>query len=69
MFDGFDMLMISFIAPYMRDTLHLDTLMLGNVFSAGLVGMMLGGFFFSYLGDRLGRRPTIVAAAYSPSVC
>jgi AAHS family 4-hydroxybenzoate transporter-like MFS transporter len=37
--------------------------MLGNVFSAGLVGMMLGGFLLSYIGDRVGRRPTIVASA------
>jgi AAHS family 4-hydroxybenzoate transporter-like MFS transporter len=33
------------------------------VFSAGLVGMMLGGFLLSYIGDRVGRRPTIVAAS------
>ncbi len=62
-FDGFDMMMISFTAPYMRDEFGLDTLMLGNVFSAGLVGMMLGGFFFAYLGDRVGRRTTVIAAA------
>jgi len=64
-FDGFDMMMISFTAPYMRDELHLDTLMLGNVFSAGIFGMLLGGFFFAYLGDRIGRRPTIISAAFA----
>ncbi len=64
-FDGFDMMMISFTAPYMRDELGLSTTMLGHVFSAGLVGMMLGGFFFSWLGDRIGRRPTIVIAAFT----
>lgn len=64
-FDGFDMMMISFTAPYMRDELRLDTIMLGNVFSAGIVGMMLGGFFFAYLGDRIGRRPTIIGAAFA----
>jgi AAHS family 4-hydroxybenzoate transporter-like MFS transporter len=64
-FDGFDMMMISFTAPYMRDELGLSKIMLGNVFSAGLVGMMLGGFFFSYVGDRIGRRPTVVAAAFT----
>ncbi len=64
-FDGFDMMMISFTAPYMRDELGLDTKMLGNVFSAGLVGMMVGGFAFSYIGDRIGRRQTIIWAAFA----
>lgn len=64
-FDGFDMMMISFTAPYMRDELGLDMMMLGNVFSAGLVGMMLGGFFFAYMGDRIGRRKTIIWAAFA----
>jgi len=62
-FDGFDMMMIGFTAPYMRDEFGLSKLMLGRVFSSGLLGMMIGGFFFSYLGDRIGRRPTIIFAA------
>lgn len=64
-FDGFDMMMISFTAPYMRDELGLDKIMLGNVFSSGLFGMMLGGFAFAYIGDRIGRRRTIVSAAFA----
>src|SRR5271169_1650114 len=64
-FDGFDMMMISFTAPFMRDEFGLSKMMLGRVFSAGLVGMMLGGFFFSFLADRIGRRPTVVIAAFS----
>jgi AAHS family 4-hydroxybenzoate transporter-like MFS transporter len=64
-FDGFDMIMVGFTAPYMRDELGLTKAMLGNVFSAGLLGMMLGGFLLSYIGDRVGRRPTVVAAAFA----
>src|SRR5271154_4245653 len=64
-FDGFDMMMVSFTAPYMRDEFGLSKMMLGRVFSAGLVGMMFGGFFFSFLADRIGRRPTVVIAAFS----
>lgn len=64
-FDGFDMMMVSFTAPFMRDEFGLSKTMLGYVFSAGLFGMMLGGFFFSFLADRIGRRPTIVLAAFS----
>src|SRR5450755_76615 len=64
-FDGFDMMMVSFTAPYMRDEFGLSKTMLGYVFSAGLFGMMLGGFCFSFLADRIGRRPTIVIAAFA----
>ena len=62
-FDGFDMMMVGFTAPYMRDEFGLSKMMLGRVFSSGLVGMMIGGFCFSWLGDRIGRRPTIVVTA------
>jgi len=63
-FDGFDMMMISYTAPYMRTELALDKVMLGNVFSAGLFGMLVGGLSFSYIGDIVGRRKTIVIAAF-----
>jgi AAHS family 4-hydroxybenzoate transporter-like MFS transporter len=49
----------------MRDELGLDKMMLGNVFSSGLLGMMIGGFLFAYIGDRIGRRRTIVFAAFA----
>ncbi len=64
-FDGFDMMLISFTAPYMRDELGLDKIMLGNVFSAGLFGMMVGGFAFAYAGDLIGRRRAIITAAFA----
>lgn len=64
-FDGFDMMMISFTAPWMRDELSLDRIQLGNIFSAGIIGMMIGGFAFAYIGDRFGRRRTIVTAAFA----
>ena len=61
-FDGFDMNVISLVAPEVSATLHLDKMMMGKVFSAGLAGTMAGGFFFGYLGDRIGRRPSIIFA-------
>jgi MFS transporter, AAHS family, 4-hydroxybenzoate transporter len=64
-FDGFDMMTISYTAPYLRDQFHLDKIMLGHIFSVGTAGMLLGGFLFSWLGDWIGRRPTIVLAAAS----
>ena len=62
-FDGFDQMTVSYTMPYMRDGLHLTNTMQGNVFAMGNFGMMVGGFAFAYLGDRLGRRPTVIAAA------
>jgi MFS transporter, AAHS family, 4-hydroxybenzoate transporter len=64
-FDGFDMSAISFVAPDLSTALHLNRLMLGNAFSSGQVGMVLGGFIFGYLGDRIGRRPAIMLATAS----
>lgn len=62
-FDGFDQMTVSYTMPYMRDVLHLSSGMQGNVFAMGNFGMMVGGFAFAFLGDRLGRRPTVIAAA------
>ncbi|MFC2950411.1 MFS transporter [Marinicaulis aureus] len=61
--DGLDMMMIAYTAPYIAEGMALDRTALGNVFSAGLLGTMLGAFGFAYLGDLLGRRISIVAAA------
>jgi AAHS family 4-hydroxybenzoate transporter-like MFS transporter len=61
-FDGYDMNVIAFSAPYMKETYALDTSMLSYVFSSGIAGTFFGGFLFGFLGDRIGRRPTIIAA-------
>ncbi|MGO8919231.1 MAG: MFS transporter, partial [Stellaceae bacterium] len=64
-FDGFDMNVIAFAAPVLKAEFHLDKVMMGNVFSIGLVGTMIGGFALGWLGDRIGRRPTIILATAS----
>lgn len=64
-FDGFDMNVIAFVMPDLSSLLHLSPAMKGYVFSAGLAGTMIGGFFFGYLGDRIGRRPSIILATAS----
>jgi MFS transporter, AAHS family, 4-hydroxybenzoate transporter len=61
-FDGFDSQAIAFAAPYLSAEYNLDRVMMGNVFSIGLVGTLIGGFAFGYLGDRVGRRPAIILA-------
>jgi AAHS family 4-hydroxybenzoate transporter-like MFS transporter len=49
----------------LSSALDLNRLLLGNAFSSGQVGMVLGGFVFGYLGDRIGRRPAIMLATAS----
>src|SRR6202167_185719 len=61
-FDGLDSNLISFAAPYFGAQYHLSKIQLGNVFSMGLFGTMVGGFALGYLGDRIGRRPIVVLA-------
>ncbi|WP_264603909.1 MFS transporter [Sphingobium sp. B8D3B] len=65
LFDGLDMMMMSFTAPYMQDELQLTDIEIGNAFSAGTVGMVVGGLIFTYVGDRIGRRPTIIMCTFA----
>ncbi|MCC7464227.1 MAG: MFS transporter [Gammaproteobacteria bacterium] len=59
-FDGMDNLMSGFVAPYLHEEMHLSLPQLGWLAFAASGGMVLGGFVFSYLADRLGRRPAII---------
>src|SRR5215469_10551649 len=61
-FDGLDSNLISFASPYFAKELHLSRIQTGNIFSMGLLGTMIGGFLLGYVGDRIGRRPTIILA-------
>jgi AAHS family 4-hydroxybenzoate transporter-like MFS transporter len=64
-FDGFDQMMISYTAPYIRDQYSLNTADIGWLVSWGTAGMMVGGFLFSWLADQIGRRPTVIFAAFT----
>ena len=61
-FDGFDLNVIAFAAPYLRSAYSLDQAALGAVFASGSAGALLGGLLFGFIGDRIGRRRAIVAA-------
>ncbi len=62
MIDGYDMFIVSFVAPLVAHDLHLASSNLGAVFAAGLAGSMLGGLTLGAVADRVGRRPVLVGA-------
>jgi AAHS family 4-hydroxybenzoate transporter-like MFS transporter len=62
MIDGYDMFIVSFVAPLVAHDLHLAPDNLGAVFAAGLAGSMLGGLTLGVVADRAGRRPVMIGA-------
>lgn len=67
-FDGFDILAISFTAPAITSEWGMPKSELGFVFSAVLVGMTLGALILGPLGDRYGRRPAILVSTLTFAV-
>ena len=62
MADGIDVTILSFIAPRVQSDWQIGPDIMGRLFSAGLLGMAIGGMFIAPLADRLGRRRVILAA-------
>jgi MFS transporter, AAHS family, 4-hydroxybenzoate transporter len=60
--DGFDVQAMSYVAPALLKEWNVAKPELGLVFSAGLVGVMLGSLIFSIVADRIGRRPVLIGA-------
>ena len=62
MADGVDVTILSYIAPRLQDEWRIDAGVMGYLFSAGLIGMAIGGMLIAPLADRHGRRRVILAA-------
>ncbi|WP_158809714.1 aromatic acid/H+ symport family MFS transporter [Beijerinckia sp. L45] len=58
--DGFDTQSISYAAPQVAKQMHMSRDALGTVFSAALVGLMLGYLLSSPLADRIGTKRMLV---------
>jgi benzoate transport len=58
--DGFDVLVVAYTAPAISADWNLGPGEVGMLLSAGLAGMGLGSLCVAPLGDRLGRRPTVI---------
>ena len=58
--DGYDLASLGYIAPELLKQWHLPPTSLVPAFSAGIIGMMIGGPVMGLLGDRYGRKPMIV---------
>ena len=69
LFDGFDVQVITYVAPILTGVLKIDRSMLGPVFSAALVGTMGGAFLFGPLADRFGPKKILVCCVLLFSLC
>jgi MFS family permease len=68
MIDGMDVTILSYVAPALQQGWAIDADTMGAIFSAGLLGMALGGVLVAPFADRFGRKPLILTALALMSV-
>lgn len=60
--DGFDVQAMGFVAPAIKQEWQVSPTVFGPIFSASLIGMVIGSLVLSALADRIGRRPVLIGA-------
>jgi MFS transporter, AAHS family, 4-hydroxybenzoate transporter len=68
MVDGYDSMMISFLAPLLARNLVLSPTDLGKIFAVGYLGAIVGAIAVGSLADRIGRKPMLIASLALASV-
>lgn len=59
--DGFDIISMSFVAPFLKDDWGLSSQQLGLIFSSAGLGLFIGALL-AMSADRIGRRPVVLGA-------
>ena len=60
MIDGFDTLILAFVAPLVGKTFGLSPVEIGKLFAVNFIGAVVGGLGFGPLADRFGRRSMLL---------
>jgi benzoate transport len=60
--DGYDILVMAFIAPTLGPIWKLSGSQIGIIFSGNLLGLAIGALILSPRADKLGRRPVVIIA-------
>jgi putative MFS transporter len=68
-FDSFDIVIVSYALPLIKQEFNLDPKQVGLIGSAALAGMGLGSWFWGWVADRWGRRVVFAATVMMFSVC
>jgi MFS transporter, putative metabolite:H+ symporter len=67
-FDSFDIVIVSYALPLIRQEFNLDPKQVGLIGSSALAGMGLGSWFWGWVADRWGRRVVFAATVMMFSV-
>jgi AAHS family 4-hydroxybenzoate transporter-like MFS transporter len=62
--DGFDFAAISFVVPQIAREWHVEVGSFGWVLGIGVFGLMVGSIVFGWVGDRIGRKKTIILGCW-----